>query len=269
MYKKFAPYIVITIIGVLIGGGLVLGYGERYLVKKVPQPAAPLPNMMQMPSGQIQVSEIRNTAVVRAAQAVGPAVVGIVNKAYSRDYYNSKVLVEQGTGSGVIFDANGYIATNNHVVENAQELVVSLADGRVLTGRVLGADPVTDLAVIKVDATGLPAAAFGDSDSLLVGEPAIAIGNPLGLEFKGSVTAGVISALNRSLEIGERKLKLIQTDAAINPGNSGGALVNADGAVIGINSAKISVQGVEGIGFAIHVNTARLARLACGKATLS
>lgn len=192
MYKKFATYIVITIIGVLFGGRLVLVYGERYLVKTVPhQPAAPLLNMMQMPSGQIQVSKIRNTAVVRAAQAVGPAVVGSVNKTYSRDYYNRKVLVEQGTGSGIIFDANGYIATNNHVVGNAQELVVSLADGRVLTGRVLGADPITDLAVIKVDATRLSAAGFGDSDSLLVGEPAIAIGNPLGLEFKGSVTARV------------------------------------------------------------------------------
>ncbi|HML35195.1 S1C family serine protease [Sporomusa sphaeroides] len=257
MYKKFAPYIIITVIGVLIGGGLVLGYGGRYLTKAVPQPAAPLPNLMQISSAQSQVSETRNTAVVRAAQAVGPAVVGITNKAYARDYDNRKMLVEQGTGSGVIFDANGYIATNNHVVENAQELVVSLADGRVLTGRVLGTDSVTDLAVIKVEATGLSAAAFGDSDSLLVGEPALAIGNPLGLEFKGSVTAGVISALNRSLEIGERKFNLIQTDAAINPGNSGGALVNAAGAVIGINSAKISVQGVEGIGFAIPVNIAR------------
>lgn len=257
MYKRFAPYFVIAVIGAIIGGGLVLAYGGQYLAKGVPQPAAPIPNVMQTPGTQIQISEIRNTAVVRAAQAVGPAVVGITNKAYSRDYFNRKVLVEQGTGSGVIFDANGYIATNNHVVENAQELAVSLADGRVLTGRVLGADPATDLAVVKVEAAGLPVAALGDSDSLLVGEPAIAIGNPLGLEFKGSVTAGVISALNRSIEIGERKFKLIQTDAAINPGNSGGALVNADGVVVGINSAKISVPGVEGIGFAIPVNTAR------------
>ncbi|MBC8016030.1 MAG: trypsin-like peptidase domain-containing protein, partial [Sporomusaceae bacterium] len=152
---------------------------------------------------------------------------------------------------------NGYIATNNHVVANAQEILVSLADGRILNGRVLGADSITDLAVVKVDATGLPAAVLGDSDSLLVGEPAIAIGNPLGLEFRGSVTAGVISALNRSIEIGERKFKLIQTDAAINPGNSGGALVNADSMVIGINSAKISIAGVEGIGFSIPINTAR------------
>lgn len=165
--------------------------------------------------------------------------------------------MEQGVGSGVIFDSNGYIVTNFHVVDGAQELTVSLADGRTMPGKVLGTDSATDLAVVKVDATGLPAAVFGNSDTLMVGEPAIAIGNPLGLEFRGSVTTGVISALNRSLEIGERKFKLIQTDAAINPGNSGGALVNADGMVIGINSAKIAVAGVEGIGFSIPINTAR------------
>lgn len=113
------------------------------------------------------------------------------------------------------------------------------------------------MAVVKIEADNLPVAKFGDSDTLQVGEPAIAIGNPLGLEFRGSVTAGVISALNRSIELGERKFSLIQTDAAINPGNSGGALVNADGEVVGINSAKIVVSGVEGIGFAIPVNTAK------------
>lgn len=203
------------------------------------------------------ISEARNSYVVRAAQAIGPAVVGISSKAYARDFFNQKVLVEQGCGSGVIFDARGYIATNNHVVEGAQELAVSLADGRVLNAKVVGTDPATDLAVVKVEAANLPVAVFGNSDELLVGEPAIAIGNPLGMEFKGSVTVGVISALNRSLEIGERKFKLIQTDAAINPGNSGGALVNADGQLIGINSAKIAASGVEGIGFAIPVNLAR------------
>ena len=257
MYKKFAPWFIVAVIGAIIGGSLVLGYSDQFLVKPTPQNTIAMQNVLQAPTAQAQVSDARNTPIVRAAQAVGPAVVGITNKAYARDSFNRKVLVEQGTGSGVIFDSNGYIATNNHVVENAQEIIVSLADGRVLAGRVLGSDPATDLAVVKVDAASLPAAILGDSDSLLVGEPAIAIGNPLGLEFKGSVTAGVISALNRSIEIGERKFKLIQTDAAINPGNSGGALVNADGVVVGINSAKISVAGVEGIGFSIPINTAR------------
>lgn len=256
-YRRFAPFFLVAVIGALIGGSLVLSYGSQFLTKPAPQTMGQAMNSLLPPTAQAQVSEARNTPIVRAAQAVLPAVVGITNKAYARDFFNRKVLVEQGTGSGVIFDTNGYIATNNHVIENAQELVVSLSDGRTLPARVLGADPVTDLAVVKIDGTGFPAATFGNSDQLLVGEPAIAIGNPLGLEFRGSVTSGVISALGRSLEIGERKFKLIQTDAAINPGNSGGALVNADGVVIGINSAKISFPGVEGIGFAIPVNTAR------------
>jgi len=257
VYKKVASYFLIAVFGALVGGGLVLGYGDRFIAKPVPQSAASLPNLLQPPLAQAEISGVRNTAIVRAAQAVGPSVVGIANKAYTRDLFSRRVLVEQGVGSGVIFDSNGYIATNFHVVDGAQELTVSLADGRTLPGKVLGVDSATDLAVVKVEAAGLPAAVFGDSDALLVGEPAIAIGNPLGLEFRGSVTTGVISALNRSLEIGERKFKLLQTDAAINPGNSGGALVNADGMVIGINSAKIAVAGVEGIGFSIPINTAR------------
>lgn len=259
-YKKYAPFLLVAVIGALLGGGLVLGYGGDILHKKVPQAGqnSPLNSpLFNTPSAQAGVSEARSTPIVRAAKAVGPAVVGIANKGFARDFFNRKVLVEQGAGSGVIFDANGYIVTNNHVVEGSQELAVSLSDGRVLTGKVIGTDPATDLAVIKVDAAGLPTAAFGDSDSLLVGEPAIAIGNPLGLEFQGSVTTGVISALNRTVDTGERKFKLIQTDAAINPGNSGGALVNADGAIIGINSAKIAAAGVEGIGFAIPINTAK------------
>ncbi|MBQ7760123.1 MAG: trypsin-like peptidase domain-containing protein, partial [Acidaminococcaceae bacterium] len=205
-----------------------------------------------------QISPARNTPIVSAAKKVGPAVVGITNKAYVRDFFNRVKFIERGTGSGVIYDAqNGLIATNHHVVEGASEIIVSLTDGRTVKGKVLGEDAATDLAVVKVEEKDLPVAAFGDSDTLQVGEPAIAIGNPLGLEFRGSVTAGVISALNRSIELGERKFNLIQTDAAINPGNSGGALVNADGEVIGINSAKIAVSGVEGIGFAIPVNTAK------------
>lgn len=195
------------------------------------------------------MSSARNTPIVKAAKKVGPTVVGITNKALVRDYFNRTQLVEKGVGSGVIYSKDGLIATNNHVVEGAKELVVSLPDGRTYPGRVLGTDPTTDLAVVKIDAKeDLPVAEFGDSDSLMVGEPAIAIGNPLGLEFRGSVTTGVISALNRSVDVGERNFKLIQTDAAINPGNSGGALVNADGQVIGINSAKVAVSGVEGIG---------------------
>lgn len=203
------------------------------------------------------ISDARNTPVVQAAKKVGPAVVGITNKAVARDWFNRKVEVDKGTGSGVIFKNDGYIVTNNHVVEGAKDITVALSDGRTFSATLIGADPFTDLAVIKIDATDLPTAEFGDSDDIMVGEPAIAIGNPMGLEFQGSVTAGVISALNRTLNIGENRVKLLQTDAAINPGNSGGALVNADGKVIGINSAKLAAAGVEGMGFAIPINTAK------------
>ncbi|WP_094606342.1 Putative serine protease HtrA [Sporomusa silvacetica DSM 10669] len=238
----------VLIIGIIIGGLCVTNYTK----------AAAMPNLSIPTAVQDEGASLaRNTFVVQAVKKVGPAVVGITNKAYMRDNFDQKVLVEKGVGSGVIFDSNGYIATNYHVVDGAQEIVVSLTDGRTLNGKVLGVDPATDLAVVKVDATGLPAVEFGNSDSLMAGEPAIAIGNPLGLEFRGSVTVGVISALNRTIEVGDRKFKLIQTDAAINPGNSGGALVNADGEVVGINSVKISAAGVEGMGFSIPINSTR------------
>ena len=202
------------------------------------------------------LSSNRDTPVVRAAKAVGPTVVGITNKAVARDWFNNPVETE-GVGSGVIFRKDGYIVTNNHVVGNNKTVNVSLADGRTFEGTVVGTDARTDLAVVKITADNLTVAALGDSDTLQVGEPAIAIGNPLGLEFQGTVTAGVISSLNRTI-VGEGvPMELIQTDAAINPGNSGGALVDADGEVIGINSAKIAKEGVEGLGFAIPINTAR------------
>ncbi len=210
-----------------------------------------------------EISEARNTPVVRVAKEVGPAVVGITNKAVVNEQYfdffrggffNVPHEVE-GVGSGVIFRNDGYIVTNNHVVADAKELVVSFSDGKTLNAELIGADEMTDIAVVKVNANDLPAATFGNSDEVMVGETAIAIGNPLGLEFQGSVTVGVISALNRKLAVNEGFVKLIQTDAAINPGNSGGALLNCDGEVIGINSAKLATTEVEGMGFAIPSNT--------------
>ena len=209
---------------------------------------------MQPATSADDLSAERNTPVVRAAKRVGPAVVGITNKTIVRDWFNNPVQTE-GVGSGVIFREDGYIVTNNHVIDGAKEIIVSLADGRSLQGKLIGTDEFTDLAVVKVDAKDLPTVAFGNSDSVVVGEPAIAIGNPMGLEFQGSVTSGIISALNRTLDISDRRVKLLQTDAAINQGNSGGALVNADGELIGINSAKVAYTGVEGMGFAIPSNT--------------
>ena len=203
-----------------------------------------------------KISDARNTPAVRVAKTVGPAVVGITNRAIARDWFNNPVQTE-GVGSGVIFRKDGYIVTNNHVISNANEIIVSLSDGRTLQGTLVGTDEATDIAVVKVDATDLPVAEFGDSDDIVVGEPAIAIGNPMGLEFQGSVTVGVISALNRTLDLIDQRVKLLQTDAAISPGNSGGALANADGKIIGINSAKLAANGVEGMGFSIPINTVK------------
>lgn len=203
-----------------------------------------------------KISDARNTPAVRVAKTVGPAVVGITNRAIARDWFNNPVQTE-GVGSGVVFRKDGYIVTNNHVISNANEIIVSLSDGRTLQGTLVGTDEATDIAVVKVDATDLPVAEFGDSDDIVVGEPAIAIGNPMGLEFQGSVTVGVISALNRTLDLIDQRVKLLQTDAAISPGNSGGALANADGKIIGINSAKLAANGVEGMGFSIPINTVK------------
>ena len=164
--------------------------------------------------------------------------------------------VERGAGSGFIFDASGLLMTNAHVVEGADRVQVRLKDGRTYEGKVLGADPVTDVAVVKIDASDLPTVRLGNSDQLRPGEWAIAIGNPLGLD--NTVTVGIVSATGRSSsEVGipDKRVGFIQTDAAINPGNSGGPLLNAAGEVIGINTA-IRADG-QGIGFAVPINTAR------------
>jgi S1-C subfamily serine protease len=196
-------------------------------------------------------------AVVRAVEQVGPAVVNIhATKRVTAQTPRGPVPYDaQGSGSGVIIAPDGYTLTNSHVVHGASRLEAALSDGRMLPAHVVGDDPTTDLAVIRIDASGLPSAQFGDSDRLRVGQLVIAIGNPLG--FQTTVTAGVVSALGRSLrgESGRLIENVIQTDAALNPGNSGGPLVDSRGRVVGINTAII--QGAQGICFAIPVNTAR------------
>ena len=197
--------------------------------------------------------------VEQIAKNVGPAVVGISNLQPGKTFNNSSGLREAESGSGFIIDAQmGYIVTNNHVIEGAQKITASLSDGRILDVKLVGADPLTDLAVLQVsDRNNLIAVSLGDSTKLIVGEPVVAIGNPGGHDFAGSVTTGVVSALNRSLNIqGESGYGLIQTDAAINPGNSGGPLVDYQGLVIGITSVKFTVTGFEGISFAIPISTA-------------
>jgi serine protease Do len=201
-----------------------------------------------------------SSAVVAAAASVSPAVVRITATGVSEGVFGG-TLPETGIGSGVIFDADGWILTNRHVVLTtdksvASSLTVELKDGREFTGTVYGIDTLTDLAIVKVDATGLPAAPMGKSSEIKVGQLAIAIGSPLGT-YTSTVTTGIISATGRSIEIDAttRLNNLIQTDAAINPGNSGGPLLDAAGAVIGINTAV--ERDSTGIGFAIPIDIAR------------
>ncbi|HSN58708.1 MAG TPA: trypsin-like peptidase domain-containing protein [Clostridiaceae bacterium] len=194
------------------------------------------------------------TAINKVAENVGPAVVGIVISGNT----SSPLTSDSFSGSGIIFDSTGYIVTNNHVIEGAATISVKLSSGKSLEAKVVGADTRSDLAVIKVDAVNLPVAVLGDSSDVKVGDLAIAIGNPLGEEFAGTVTAGIISALNRTIQYEGSVYKVLQTDAAINPGNSGGALCNSAGEVIGINSLKIgSSENAEGLGFAISINEAK------------
>lgn len=196
------------------------------------------------------------TAVAKKAMSSVVGITTIETKQYPFPFMPQDV---EGLGSGVIVDRNGYILTNSHVVADgkAKEIKVLFENGDKVPGTVLWNDPALDLAIVKVDITNLPEAILGDSDNLEVGEIAVAIGNPLGLEFQRSVTSGVISGLGRSIQVDQRTIieDLIQTDASINPGNSGGPLLNGKGEVIGINTAKIKTA--EGLGFSIPINTAK------------
>ena len=194
------------------------------------------------------------TAVSAVAKKSMSSVVGITT-VETQDFWFSQQDVS-GVGSGVIVHEDGYILTNSHVVADgeAKEITVKFEDGEQTDGEVLWNDPFLDLAVVKVERSNLPVAILGDSDSLVVGELAVEIGNPLGLEFERTVTSGVISGLNRAVRVDRSNVieDLIQTDASINPGNSGGPLLNGNGEVIGINTAKM--QTAEGLGFAIPIN---------------
>lgn len=202
-------------------------------------------------------------AVADMVEASSKAIVGIVNLQEQTSRYSTDTsAVEAGSGSGVIFKVTSneaYIVTNNHVIEGASEIEVSLYNGEKANAQLIGADALTDLAVLKIDSKDVEGTLeFGDSSTLRAGEDVLAIGNPLGLEFSRTVTQGIVSATDRTITVttsaGEWELNVIQTDAAINPGNSGGALLNSSGQVIGINSLKISEDGVEGLGFAIPSN---------------
>ena len=190
-------------------------------------------------------------AVIRVVEQVGPAVVSIAVKKQNDTRHSAGM----GAGSGIIIAPDGFILTNNHVVEHASEIEIGLTDGNTLPARLVGTDPATDLAVVRADANGLPAAQLGDSASLRVGQLVIAIGNPLG--FSNTVSTGVVSALGRALRGQSGRLieNIIQTSVPLNPGNSGGPLVDSRGRVVGVTTAMIAVA--QGIGFAVPVNIAK------------
>lgn len=259
----------IACVSLFFASSIVVGCNFPPFTEDRDRPASPIgvspsPSLPSVGAGPNYVAQV--------VQQVGPTVVRVdstrrIEQPQFQDpfferFYGGQIpsreRVQRGTGSGVITDANGLILTNAHVVANADAVSVVLKDGRRLEGQVVGADPITDIAVVKVNATNLPAARLGNSDNLVPGQAAIAIGNPLGLS--NTVTEGIISATGRSAsEVGApaERVEFIQTDAAINPGNSGGPLLNAQGEVIGINTAII--QGAQGLGFAVPINTARRA----------
>lgn len=194
-------------------------------------------------------------SIMQIAKQAKPAVVAISTEARISNQFGQTGIVD-AAGSGFIITANGYIVTNYHVVEGAQTISVALDDGQIFKATIVGSDPRNDLSVLKIDGNNLPTVTLGKSADLEVGELAVAIGNPLG-ELSGTVTAGIISALDREVTIEGVTMRLLQTDAAINSGNSGGALINSFGEVIGINNAKNAGDGVEGLGFAIPIDTAK------------
>ncbi len=203
-----------------------------------------------VPSIQTQKPTDDVLTIPQVYQKVKDSVVGIIVTSAGN------ATVTSGSGTGIIISEDGYISTNAHVVEGATAIRVVLTDKSEHVAELIGSDSRTDLAVIKIDKTGLQPAEFGDSESLVVGETVVAIGNPYGLELAGTVTSGIVSALNRQIIIESFYMTLIQTDASINPGNSGGPLVNSHGQVIGVTSSKIVQSGFEGIGFAIPTSSA-------------
>ena len=236
------------------------GFGGGYLASSLAQPeaqAAPAASQAQtaLTAAASPAAAGDAMSVSQIVEAVSDSVVEINTETTAQNLFRQTVTA-QAAGSGVIISQDGYIVTNNHVIDGAQQITVRLKDGTSYDATLVGADPPTDVAVLKVEATGLQAAQVGDSASLQVGDTVVAIGNPLG-ELGGTVTNGIISATSRQIDVEGQPMTLLQTNAAINPGNSGGGLFNDQGQLVGIVVAKTSATGVEGLGFAIPVDTAQ------------
>ncbi|WP_226569696.1 S1C family serine protease [Bacillus stratosphericus] len=269
LFKPFA--------GGIVGGALAFGV---YIVTPYAQHS--VDNTANESSTKTEAVQTTSSpsSISNMVENVSPAIVGITNyqtqnqtttdfEDFNTPFDESKQNQNKssqgeatGTGSGVIFKKSGskaYILTNNHVIEGANKLTVSLHDGKTVEGKLVGADPLTDLAVVEINSRHVTKVAeLGDSSSLRAGETVIAIGNPLGEDLSRTVTQGIVSGVDRTVSMntsaGESSINVIQTDAAINPGNSGGPLLTTDGKVVGITSMKISETGVEGIGFALPIN---------------
>jgi S1-C subfamily serine protease len=238
------------ITAILASGGTYLALNASGVLNR----SVATPPAGQTTSTQESARFDESSAVVDAAAKVSPAVVQITSSA-GIDPNNVTDIPATGVGSGVIFDANGWILTNRHVVAGSDGLEVALKDGRTFKGRIYGIDTLTDLAIVKIEAKDLPTAPMGDSSTLKVGQLAIAIGSPLGT-YTNTVTSGIVSAIGRSIQVeGGNLNNLIQTDTAINPGNSGGPLLDGGGNVIGIDTAVAT--NAQGIGFAIPINIAK------------
>ncbi|ACB53603.1 protease [Crocosphaera subtropica ATCC 51142] len=273
--QKPLTYVSMILLGMGVGIGGTIAYSYPNLFSEKTETIAPSAKT-EIPEEWASLPPITSeNFVTDVVQKVGPAVVRIdasrtvktevppmFNDPFFRRFFGSQIPnmpeeeIQRGTGSGFILSNDGKILTNAHVVAGSQDVTVTLKDGRTFTGRVLGTDPVTDIAVIDIEADNLPTVKAGNSDTLNVGEWAIAIGNPLGLD--NTVTTGIISATGRrssQVGVGDKRVDFIQTDAAINPGNSGGPLLNARGEVIGVNTAIF--RNAQGIGFSIPINRAQ------------
>ena len=246
-------YLSFGILGVLLGAILVYGLVIFFFAPKTDEVSIENANDFPEETRSEPVGSDYNLADV--VDLVMPAVVG-VNKHVNISRFGEQSMQEVESGSGVIISSDGYIVTNQHVVENADKIIVLIPDKGSFDAVLIGSDALTDLALLQIDASDLTDMKIGDSDAIRVGETVVAIGNPLGY-FQQTVTAGIISAVGRQVRFpgSEYVYTFIQTDALVNPGNSGGPLVNMKGEIIGINTAKISLMGVEGIGLAIPSNT--------------
>ncbi|WJH32329.1 trypsin-like peptidase domain-containing protein [Paenibacillus sp. CC-CFT747] len=263
--KHWGSWLAAMLLSAVVGAGAALGvvqmngFPAEAASAKIVQAGDPAVPAQPAQAAQAEQGNVSDR-IIEAAKTVKPAIVVVVNYVPG-----GSGLKAQGEGSGIIYDNQGYIVTNNHVVEGAAKLEVLLPNGKNTEAKLIGRDPYSDLAVLQIPAAAVTGVAeLGDSDKLQVGEPAIAIGSPLGQAFNQSVTVGVISGTKRMMPVTDEatgqflnEQAVLQTDAAINPGNSGGALCNIEGKVIGVNSSKIATEGVEGMGFAIPINEAR------------